>query len=101
MDCPAPAVRRGVDVARRIHGADGEGMLSLLDLDAVSELHATKAVPSRLHSNVEPASLELNSIVALRFLVLCFGPLTIVVSGAAVSGAGVIEGALECRARLA
>jgi len=49
------------------------------------EVQAANAVPSRLHSNVEPVSEELNSNVAVFFLVLSLGCFVIVVSGGAQS----------------
>jgi hypothetical protein len=50
--------------------------------------HAAKAPASRLHSNVEPPSLDAKSKVAPVLVVIPLGPAVIVVSGGIVSGAG-------------
>ena len=50
------------------------------------DAHALKDAPSSEHWKVEPVSFEENVIVALVLAVSGFGPLSIVVSGAVVSG---------------
>ncbi len=49
------------------------------------EVHAWKGPSSSLHSNVEPASVEVNSKVAVFFFVLSLGCFVIWVSGGVVS----------------
>jgi len=46
------------------------------------EVHAEYAPPSSLHSNVEPASVEVNANVAVVELTVPLGPLVIDVFGA-------------------
>ena len=57
-------------------------------------VHAAKAAPSTLHSNV-PASVEVNVKVGVASLVGPFGPAVIVVSGATVSTRNVRVAAAE------
>jgi hypothetical protein len=51
-------------------------------------VHAAQTAESTRHSNVEPASLEVNAKLGVLSLVVPVGPEVIVVSGAVVSGGG-------------
>src|SRR6266540_205327 len=59
--------------------------LPFLTLTVWGEVHGWKGPSSSLHSNVEMGSDEVNSKLAVFFLVLSCGPLMIVALGAAVS----------------
>src|SRR6266511_1872270 len=61
--------------------------LPFLTLTSCGEVQGWKGPLSSLHSNVEPASDELNSNVAVFFLVFSLGPFVMVVFGGVVSPA--------------
>ena len=54
-------------------------------LYVVGDVHEVKAAPSRLHENVDPTSSDENANSAVVALVVPAGPVTMLVSGGAMS----------------